>query len=269
MSIDALNKTMSSPAPSNGNSRWAADYAKELKRVVAEAGKRAPRSQQVHLGPSELGVACDRQVVGKLTREPKLNLTSDPWPSMVGTWIHAGLEEAFNQDNEREGVGRWLTETRVEPHPDHGGTGDLYDAKEYAVVDHKALGEATLSKLMREGPPRKYEAQLYLYALGFEKMGHRVDRVVLAAWPRTRSNLDGMYVWEHAFDDHARALVDEVFADTKRRKDQAALVQMNLVTLNQVPATPGDECHFCSLFRRGATPGPNGEFRGCPGTSAK
>lgn len=268
MSLAEMNRTLTGPAPSGGNSTWAAEYMKENREVVENASKRAPRSQQVHLGPSELGEACDRQVVGKLTRAPKLNVMSDPWPSVVGTAVHAWLEEAYNLYNEQNETQRWMTEQRVYPHDDHGGTGDLYDAEKKVVGDHKVLGDATLNNLKRSGPPRKYEAQLYLYALGFEKMGYDVERVALLAWPRTRSNLDAAYCWESPFDEKARALVDEVFADTERRKAQAALVEQGLVTLGQVPATPGDGCNFCPLLRRGAEVDPNGPFRGCPGNSA-
>jgi hypothetical protein len=50
-----------------------------------EHAARAPRTLQQHLGPSELGVECDRQVAGKMAALPATNHVVDPWPSMVGT----------------------------------------------------------------------------------------------------------------------------------------------------------------------------------------
>src|SRR6202012_3620183 len=168
----------------------------------------APRSQQGHLGHSELGVACDRQVVGKLLREAPTNHVTDPWPSIVGTAVHAWLADAFVADDPQ----RWMTEHRVTPHPDHAGTGDLYDRVEATVGDHKVLGESSLAKVRRaEGPPRKYRRQLFLYGLGFLRQGLPVNRVALLAYPRTQSTLDGIYVWEHPFDGNAVAELADTF----------------------------------------------------------
>jgi hypothetical protein len=111
-----------------GSTPWAARYATELRRVILEHAARAPRTLQQHLGPSELGVECDRQVAGKMAALPATNHVVDPWPSIVGTACHAWAAEAFVGDNLRHGVLRWVAEQRVTPHPDHPGTADLYDA---------------------------------------------------------------------------------------------------------------------------------------------
>jgi hypothetical protein len=182
------------PASLNGSSPWAARYAVELRRVLLEHAARAPRTLQQHLGPSELGVECDRQVAGKMAALPATNHVLDPWPSMVGTACHAYAADAFTEDNLRSGLLRWVAEQKVTPHPEHPGTADLYDASEQAVVDHKFLGPSTMAKA-RKGlvdgvpiallKPRKYVVQLLLYGLGYLRMGLPVKRVVLAAYPRT------------------------------------------------------------------------------------
>ena len=135
----------SAPAPLNGSSPWAQRYAAELRRVLTEHAERAPRSLQLHLGPSELGVPCDRQVAGKMAGLPRTNHVADPWPSIRGTALHAYAADAFTADNRRRGLIRWVAEQRVTPHPDHPGTADLYDAAEQAVVDHKFLGESSMA----------------------------------------------------------------------------------------------------------------------------
>lgn len=251
------------PVAVQGNTPWAAAMAREVIEVCRRASARAPRSQQVHLGPSEIGVACDRQIVGKLLSEPKTNHVVDPWPSIVGTAVHAWLADAFELDNEnqagppsswpreRADLRRWHTERRVVPHPDHAGTADLYDARERAVLDHKVLGGSSMAKVRAaSGPPRKYVAQLGLYALGYLREGFPVERVGLIAYPRTGSSLDGTYVWETPMDAGMAALLTEVFADMERRKYYALAVTEGRMRLTEVPITPTqDECYFCPFYR--------------------
>lgn len=257
------------PKPVGGSSAWAARYAADLRRVFLEHAARAPRTLQQHLGPSEIGVACDRQVAGKFAALPATNHVADPWPSIVGTACHAWAEAAFTADNDRRGLLRWITETRVTPHPDHPGTADLYDAVERAVVDHKFLGESSMAKV-RKSPPRKYVVQLLLYGLGYHKLGLPVTRVALAAYPRTAASLDGLYVWERRFlDEHGQiapenlTLLGEVFDQTAQRRQWAAQIVSGQLSLGDVPAAPeSDECYFCSFYRpqTARDGGP-----GCPG----
>lgn len=254
----------------SGSSPWAARYAAEIRRVVLDHAARAPRTLQQHLGPSELGVECDRQVAGKMAALPSTNHVADPWPSIVGTACHAWAAEAFTADNTRGGVLRWIAEQRVTPHPDHPGTADLYDALEQAVVDHKFLGESSMAKI-RKDPPRKYVVQLLLYGLGYLRLGLPVRRVALAAYPRTAATIDGLYVWERPFTDAAGQLLPEnlelletVFADTQRRRGQADNILAQHWQLMDVPAAPdGDECYFCPFYRPQSARdgGP-----GCPGS---
>lgn len=254
----------------SGSSPWAARYAAEIRRVVLDHAARAPRTLQQHLGPSELGVECDRQVAGKMAALPSTNHVADPWPSIVGTACHAWAAEAFTADNTRGGVLRWIAEQRVTPHPDHPGTADLYDALEQAVVDHKFLGESSMAKI-RKDPPRKYVVQLLLYGLGYLRLGLPVRRVALAAYPRTAATIDGLYVWERPFTDAAGQLLPEnlelletVFADTQRRRGQADNILAQHWQLMDVPAIPdGDECYFCPFYRPQSARdgGP-----GCPGS---
>ena len=129
----------SAPSPPGSNTAWGSQYGLALRKVVIEHAAHAPRTLQKALGPSEIGSPCDRNVVAKLTSMPRTNHIMDPWPAIVGTAIHSWLAEAFEADNERSNYVRWLAEFRVHPHPDHPGTGDLYDFFEEAVVDHKGI----------------------------------------------------------------------------------------------------------------------------------
>jgi hypothetical protein len=259
------------PKSVSGSSPWASRYASVLRRVFLDHAARAPRTLQQHLGPSELGVACDRQVAGKMAALPATNHVADPWPSIRGTALHGWAEEAFSAANDREGLLRWVTEQRVTPHDDHPGTADLYDAAEQAVVDHKFLGESSMAKI-RKGWPRHYKVQLLLYGLGYLRMGLPVRRVVLAAYPATAASLDGLYVSDLDFADaqgnvlpEVVELLTEVFSDTARRRGQADLILSQQIGLMDVPSHPdGDDCYFCPFYRPQSARdgGP-----GCPGTT--
>jgi hypothetical protein len=232
----------------NGNTPLARSIAGDITATIRRQAAGAARSHQVHIGPSELGLSCDRRVVGKLVA-PQLNLptqseNSDPWPSIVGTAIHAWMADAFAADDPE----RWLTEKPVVPHPEHPGTLDLYDAKTRSCLDWKCLGASTAATLRAKGPHRQYKAQLALYALGLIRMGLPVDNIGIVLLPRTGSSLDGVYVWLHPMDQSIADLLREVFEDTKRRKQYAVEVLAHTRTLNQVPAEPG-ECRFCPLYR--------------------
>lgn len=259
------------PRRVNGSSPWASRYASDIRRVVLDHAARAPRTLQQHLGPSELGVECDRQVVGKMAALPATNHVADPWPSIVGTACHAWAEEAFQGDNERSNSLRWLTEQRVTPHPNHPGTADLYDAVEQVVDDHKFLGESSMAKI-RKGWPLKYKVQLLLYGLGYLSLGLPVRKVVLLAYPRTAASLDGLYVRDLDFTSDGTtllpenaALLSEWFDRTDQRRGLADRVIAGQLRIDDVTATPdSDECYFCPFYRPQTAKdgGP-----GCPGTA--
>lgn len=256
-----------SPGLLNGNTAWAQNYAHELRKVITEHGNNSDRNLQVHLGPSELGEACDRQVAAKMAAVARTNHVMDPWASIVGTALHMWLEVAFTADNSRTAL-RWLTERRVTPHPDHPGTADLYDAREQAVVDWKNLGDTSMAKVKAaDGPPRKYVVQLLLYGRGYRNLGLPVKRVVLAALPRTKSTMDSMWVWERLYTPADDELLQEVFAQTLIRKVYAQQIRAGVLNWMDIPATPSDEsCYFCPMFRPESAHNPNAG--GCPGHSA-
>jgi hypothetical protein len=264
VSISAHEFMAAAPTSPGGNTPWASRYAAELRRVVIEQARGSARNIQAHLGPSELGSPCDRQVVGKLAGLPVTNHVVDPWASVIGTAVHAWLAEAFAADNSRLGNVRWLPEKRVVPHPEHPGTADLYDAAELAVVDHKVLGESSMAKVRSAaGPPIRYIIQLLLYGKGYRVLGLPVRRVALAAYPRTAASLDGLYVWERATGPQDDELIEEVFRLTQRRKAMAEEITRGLKTLTDIPNTSDDyECFFCPFYRPQSAH-DNGP--GCPG----
>lgn len=259
----------------SGNTPWADRYARDIIKVFHEHSAQAPRTLQVHLGPSELGATCHRQVAGKMAQLPAVNYLSDPWPSIRGTALHAWAADAFEADNQRNaalrgGKARWLTEYRVTPHDLHPGTGDLYDYETRTVADHKFLGESSMGKVRGpSGPSRQYIVQLLLYARGFRRLGLPVDRVALLAYPATASTLSGIYCWERPYTPADDELLEQVFAETEYRRQWALALITGAAQLLDVPADGADpdECHFCPALRPQAAKDPSGG--GCPGRTPR
>ena len=267
MTISAANWMASTPRSTNASDAWAEGYGAELRGIVTRYANLAPRSVQKHLGPSEIGHECDRQVVGKMAGARVTNHVADPWASIMGTAGHAYVAGAFDWDNRHNEYVRWLTEKRVTPDPGpdaHPGTADLYDCFNRCVTDHKFQGDSTRARLKSKGPPRHYFVQLLLYRRGYLNLGLPVERVVIASWPRTKSTLDEMYVWSHVPTADDEQLVEDVLAQTRFRQELAQLVRAGKFDLMDVPAVPEDtECYFCPLYRPQAA--YDGAY-GCPGT---
>ena len=268
------NQATVSPAyMSSGNTPWAQRYAQELREVVLRYAARLPRNTQRQLGPSELGHHCDRQLVGKMAGVEFAhggNMLHDSWPSIVGTALHSFLEQAFQWESQWHANGRWLTECRVTPDPGavspHPGTADLFDTLYCALGDHKCQSEAIRTRLRRDGPPYHYYVQMLLYALGYMHKGYNVQRIVLISWPRTKSSLDDLYVWEKMVTADDMREVQEVLDKTVVREKLAVFVARGELSFWDVPPTPSDsDCQYCPFFNPAAL--KDRTSQGCPGTS--
>ena len=269
MSTAVAQMMSAPPSPPGSNTPWGARYAAELRQVIVRQASRQPRNQQEFLGPSELGTVCDRQVVGKMIAAPVTNHVPDPWPSIVGTAVHAWLADKFARENDLIGMLRWLTETRVAPDPMHPGTADLFDLFEGALVDWKALGPTSMDKVKSPGRPAPQvsgAAAPVRPGLPQLRRGGKADSPGRAA---PHGGHPGRHVRVGARSRHSQvddALVDEVLRVTEVRRQIAARILEGRMTLAQVPATPDSgECFYCPLYRPQAAydGGP-----GCPGITS-
>lgn len=252
----------------NGNTPWAQQYARELRDLVIDHANHSDRNLQRHLGPSEIGSPCHRQVAAKLAELPVTNHVMDPWASIMGVAGHAWMEQLLNAVNEKLGRIRFLPEYRVTPtgFETHPGTSDGYDADTATCLDWKFLGDTTMGKLRQHGAPRNYFVQTLLYARGLAALGLPVHRVALVAWPRTRSTIDAMYVWEHTITDEDQAFLDDVIApELAYRKQWAAALVTGAAQLLDVPADTTDHCEFCPVYRPASA---RDGLYGCPGHTA-
>lgn len=165
----------------------APDLASALKEKMTGAVRdyyaSRPRSQQVAIGPSQLGNPCDRQLALKSLGygERGQGLKSDPWTAFIGTSVHAGLESVYQWHNETN-PGNWIIEQRVEIAPGISGTADLFH--DGTVIDHKIAAEATMTKARKGIVSETYRVQLQAYGYGFTRAGYDVANVAIAFWPR-------------------------------------------------------------------------------------
>lgn len=215
-----------------------------------------PRSQQVQIGPSEIGSSCARRIAHKLLSTPESNSQPAAWLPTIGTAVHAWLEDAFDQDNVQRaphlaGQERWLVETRLTVGfvPGLGfieGSCDLYDRVTCAVVDHKIVGPSTLRKYKASGPSTQYRVQAHLYGQGWALAGHTVDTVAIMFLPRN-APLDQAYFWSEPWQP-------EIAQAALQR-----LGQIQQVIAEHGPRAPEllnthDEfCSHCPFFRTGTT----------------
>jgi hypothetical protein len=246
--------TLDRPAANTGQHPVAAD----IRDVIVSAARQAPRSQQQALGPSEIGEPCGRKLAYKLMRHTVSNPDADPWPSIVGTAVHAWLAEAFLGANTRLGRIRYLVERPLTIRPGLVGTCDLYDADTAMVVDHKVPGTTSMNQAKKHGPSPGYIAQAHLYGYGYAQLGLPVRQVALALYPRA-GLLSGLWIWSQPYDEtvalNALARHDAILelATALRVDEQPDRYRL-------IPRTTGHACTYCPYWRPGRDTGD-----GCPG----
>jgi hypothetical protein len=256
------------------------DALKAARGVIEDAIVNHPRSQQVEIGPSEIGTPCGHCLAAKLAGWPEARDVA--WLPTIGTALHAWVEEAFirhenNRGAQHGGGLRYLTEARVMVGHILGreiwGSTDLLDVQVGMTVDWKLVGAATLRKA-RSGPSPVYRTQADLYAKGWNDAGIRVDHVAIAYLPRNAVSLDDA-IWWTAPHDRQRA-VDALDRANRVAANLAALTALGpeavAAWIGQLPRDP--ECYDCARFPDGAhltTPGhraPSSEFADLLGSTA-
>ena len=216
-----------------------ADDLRSIARAYAAGDE---RSQQTHLGPSQIGNPCTRCLARHVLGMAVERDFDDPWCRILGTAAHAWLEEAAAFDNIHtvRDAARWKPETRVQPHPDllpSGGKADLYDAHTKTVIDHKVVGAEPLRKYRLNGPGPQYRTQAHLYGLGYHRLGVAVENVAVAFWNRG-GRLSDLYVWTEPWDVQ---IAMDALERYRTIRDQAEAIGPQLIPL--LPAHP--DCWDC------------------------
>ena len=140
------------------------------------------RSQQTEVGPSEIG-GCKRKVWYRLNAQPHTNDNQSKLAAIMGTAIHAAIEEAIGAIDP-EGK-EYLVETEV-AYGDMKAHVDLFIPSSGAVVDWKT------SKIKNLGyfPSNQQRWQVQLYGYLLSKNGYVVKTVNLVAIARDGSEKD-------------------------------------------------------------------------------
>jgi hypothetical protein len=176
----------------------------ELRAVALAYENQLERTVQTVIGPSGIGNPCSR-CLGRQILGPEHEVRrefEDPWCAIVGTAVHAWLDEACEYANITRGGTTYLTEQRVQPCPEllpKGGNADLYIIPRATVIDHKVVGVSPLRKYRLNGPGHQYRVQAHTYGLGYVLAGRPVEHVGIAFWPRG-GRLSELYVWTEPFD---------------------------------------------------------------------
>lgn len=226
-----------------------------LVKKIRAAADRAPRSRQVHLGPSEIGNPCQRQLAYKLSGYPATNTTSDPWASIVGTATHKWLE-----DKALSGDPDWVTELRVTTgHPlVPGGSVDAFHKPSGSVVDHKILGKWAYDHYRTAGMSPKYRVQIHTYGYGLARAGFTVKNVAVACYLKP-GHLDDLWVWSEPYDE---SIVIKAFERLNALGNWVELAEPleNPAQFRDVPRDVGGLCTYCPWLKPGVDTGA-----GCPG----
>lgn len=174
-------------------------FSREIIQMVRTFDASRPRSLQKHLGPSEIGAPCSRQLAYKLAGVLPVNDVADPWFPIIGTAVHAWLATAldwyqYNVLGFTPDDPRFLIENRVHADSEGGyttsGSTDVYDTEYDRVVDWKIVGTTTMRKVLKgETPAEKigeqYRVQGMTYGKGWEQRGFRPKEVMIAFLPRS------------------------------------------------------------------------------------
>ena len=174
----------------------------DLTQIIEHAILNTPRNQQVTIGPSSLGSACDRCLIIELANQQPPDPYA-PWLPTIGTAVHEWLETALIRHLMDTGTDRWMPEGRVTVGTIDGtpviGHSDLYDTHTGTVIDYKVVGAMSLRQARAEGPKLTYQRQAHLYGRGWVNAGRSVDTVAIWYLPRNGMRItDGLY-WQEAY----------------------------------------------------------------------
>jgi hypothetical protein len=228
--------------------------------VIANALTWHPRSQQVRIGPSEIGAPCERRLGYKLAATPEVNERGIAWKPAIGTAVHSAFEVMF-YNADLEGT-TWLTETRVTVGEVGGvpitGQADLFHIPTGTVIDHKTTSRNKLRDYKAHGPGEQYRAQAHLYGRGFAAQGRDVAHVAIMFWTREGEFTD-RYLWTEPYDE-------QIAIDALNRLHRIGALIDALTPAAALPLLPTADgpCTWCPWWR----PGSTDLGAACPGDAA-
>ena len=157
----------------------------ELIKLLRDSSKQSERSQQVKIGPSELG-GCRRRTWYKLNNQPITNENVLVLSALMGTAIHSHIQKVLEASDPKEE--RFLTEVEVEADGMVGHI-DLYDKVTKEVIDWKS----TTKKNIGYFPSQQQRWQVQTYGYLLMANGYEVEKVTLVAMSRDGDERDIVY----------------------------------------------------------------------------
>ena len=252
-----------------GSSEFEADLAvTELFGLIEQSILNQPRSLQKRIGPSEIGIPCDRRIGHILAGTPRVKPDSVAWLPFVGTALHEAVgnivarAEIARFDQAEDVKPRWHVEERVTVGQIGGveitGSCDLFDEATGLVLDYKFVTRNKIRETYRpHGPGEQYRTQVHAYGKGFEDAGYDVQHVAVLFWTR-----DGQFTDRHLHvEPYDRAIAEAALARVESIQQAITLLgpEFALPTL----AATESHCNFCPWQRSGATD----LTQACPGVT--
>lgn len=223
--------------------------AEEYEQVMITGMEQHERSQQKLIGPSEIGVPCDRALLYKLAQTPEPP-RGPAWKPAVGTACHSQQEEWFSKITTPAGTTPkdWEVEQKVAVgnigNDTILGSTDLY-AVSGTVIDHKFVGKWKLNHVKaQDDPGPQYRVQAHTYGRGWSLEGFPVHVVMIAFHMRDGELTDSYYWWEH-YDEQVA-----VNALQRANERYAMLTTFGLAqALNLFPLCTDQWCPWCNRDR--------------------
>jgi hypothetical protein len=183
----------------------------DLREVITAAARGAGRSQQVAIGPSEIGWPATAGWPWACSGHPSPTRTATSGrprsapPATRGWRRPSAGQRAPDQEGHAP---RWLIEQTVEIRTGLDGHCDLYDLETHTVIDHKFPGVTSIRKYRKQGHPgQQYRWQAHLYGMGWANAGLPVENVMLVMWPRSGLLTDA-WSWS---EPYSPAVADEAW----------------------------------------------------------
>lgn len=155
------------------------DIKEKLIKALHDKENNRPRSNQVQIGPSELG-GCRRKVWYRLNDQPETNDAELKLAAIMGTAIHSAIESAFAGDNSI------VLEQTVEFNGMKAHV-DAFVPETGDVIDWKTVKAKNLSYF----PSQQQRWQVQVYGYLIDKAGKGKPRTVnLVAIPRDGDERD-------------------------------------------------------------------------------
>ena len=169
----------------------------------ARRQRRAPRSLQVEVGPSELGTPCMRRLAYKILDESGPRQTQRrhrPLGSQSSARsVHAWMAQAYVQRKPAARLQRYLIEHRVHLPYGISGSCDLYDRDTGRPIDWKITSLDNIPSTGRTVPAPSTAPRPTSTPSACNSPARNRTDVAIAFLPRG-GRIDGLYIWSEPYD---------------------------------------------------------------------